>query len=254
MEAQIPELRLEVRPTVRARSPRELVIFSLDDTLVDTSIYWLARTALGRVLAARTGKTQESINSVHEAPDRESKRMYEVSAERDFTTMQETWLAFQNECNLPRDGDTKLYSLVTGTLRQKYPSAIPGAEDLLKWAQSRFTLALLTSGDPGIQRQKLEAVKFEGYFKKIQFVPSKGTEEFAALITGLGFSARNSWVVGSSLSLDIEPATRAGANCILYTYPHPKLGGRRVETGEPMGATFRVHDLLDAMAILAKPV
>jgi hypothetical protein len=55
MDAQKSDLKLEVRPALRVRSPRELLIFSLDDTLIDTGMYWLARAALFSAVTAKTG-------------------------------------------------------------------------------------------------------------------------------------------------------------------------------------------------------
>jgi phosphoglycolate phosphatase-like HAD superfamily hydrolase len=101
--------------------------------------------------------------------------------------------------------------------------------------------------------QKLEAAKLNGYFKEIRAVPAKRKEDLLALFSDMGFSPRNSWVVGGSVSSDVNPALEAGANCILYVPRHPRHVGAHENTGEPAGPIFRIHELADARAILAKP-
>jgi len=248
MSANEPDFKLVVNPTIRARSPRELLIFSLDDTLVDTSLYWLARAAFARAAGAKAETTEGNIVRIEEGLETENNRTYEIIGEHATVTMQETWQAFQKECDVPEEGNTELYLLMSRVLRLKYPSTIAGAEDLLTWAQPRFTLALLSSGEARAQRQKLEAARLGGYFKEIRIVQSKGAKEYLALMTEFGFSPRNTWVIGGAT--DINPGIEAGANCILYTTPHPKRKGGPARSEELQA--FRIHDLMDARAILAK--
>ena len=186
-----------------------------------------------------------------EAWDEEG-RVYECSAGHESVTQYDMWTAFRTECNLADDGDNELRLQVARALRGKFPPAIPGAEDLLKWAQSRFTVAMLTSGDSAVQLQKIEAAKLGGYFKKIKVVPSKTTEDYLALIADMAFSPRNTWVMGSSARLDINSAVAAGANCIHYASAHAALGGPPEKLEQPNETAFRVHNLADAQAILAR--
>jgi putative hydrolase of the HAD superfamily len=236
-------LKLEVRPTVRARSPRELLIFSLDDTLVDTSLYWLARTAVARAVAEKTGTVQDIGIG----------RIYQVWAKHEAVTVHDTWEAFQKVAGVPQDPDGDMYSVMARTLRSEYPIAIPGAEALLRWAQPRFTLALLTEGEPAVQMRKLEAAAFNSFFKEVKIVHSKGTEAFQALISGMGFSPRNSWVIGTSVAGDLNPALEAGAHAIHFPNPHVRHTGLDERDEEPVKPVFRIRDLVDARAILAKP-
>jgi FMN phosphatase YigB (HAD superfamily) len=246
MGSEASNFRLEVRPTARARSPRELLVFALDDTLVDTSLYWLVRGALSRAVEAKTGKKDERIEKSYEAWGATSR----FGAEQALVTLEETWLAFQEDLGVAGKSDQEWYMRMASLLRRKYPSPVPGAEDLLKWAQSRFTVALLVSGESGVEQQKLEDSKLAGFFKVVKVVPKKGTDDFLALFSELGFSPRNCWVIGSSIEADINPAVASGANSIVYT-PRKRDGsqGSGEETG---GAGYRVHELADAMSILAK--
>lgn len=253
MDAQKFKLKLEVRPTIRSRSPRELLIFGLDDTLIDTSLYWLARAAFARAVAAKTGKPEDPVVSLCEARETQKKGAYEVSPGDGSVTIQDTWEAFRKECDIPpQNSDNESCLLMARSLRSKFPTAIPGAEDLLKWAQPRFTLALLTSGESEIQMQKLEASKFGTFFKTVKIVPSKGKEDFLALFSEMGFSPRNSWVFGNSIHFDIDPGLAAGANCIHFTSSHRRRNGAREEIEEPAEPIFRIRELSDARAILAK--
>jgi len=253
MNAQKLRLKLEVRPTARSRSPRELLIFGLDDTLVDTSLYWLARAALAQAAAAKAGKAETNIVSIFDTSDTENGRVYEVSPGLGPVTVQETWDVFQKICDIPAqsiDADSCLP--MARSLRSKFPILIPGAEDLLKWAKPLFTLALLTSGKSDIQLQKLDAAKCGGYFSSVKVVPSKRTEDYLALISEMGFSPRNSWVLGDSIPFEINPALAAGANCIHFTPPHPKRAAAGEGIEEPAEPIYRIHELPDARSILAR--
>ena len=243
MDSEKFKLRLEIRPTVQTRSPRELLIFSLDDTLIDTSLYWLARAHLGRAGAAKSGNA---------GSETDEKRVYEPSAECDSETMHHAWLAFQKQCVVAEGGDADLQLLVARSLRSRYPLAVAGAEDLLKWAQDRFTMVLLTSGDREVQLQKIEAAKLKGFFKEVKVVASKGIEDFRGVMSELGFSPRNTWILGDSIRCDINPGIAARANCIHYANAYAKHLGIPDDVEEPVGKAFRIHDLADARAILAK--
>jgi putative hydrolase of the HAD superfamily len=253
MDAQKAGLRLEIRPTLRVRSPRELLIFSLDDTLIDTSLYWIARAAFARAVAEKTGKAEEQIANVHGGWESNNLRSYEISPKHDLVSMHDTWQAFQKVCDIPEESDPDLYLLMAKSLRGKFPSAITGAGDLLKWAQAHFTLALLASGDPEVQLGKLDASNLRSFFKEIKVVPSKRPEDYRGVMSALGFSPRNSWVIGSSIGSDINPGIEAGANCIHYPRRYMKYTGTRNQAEEPAVPVFRIHELLDARAILAKP-
>lgn len=252
MDVKKLELKLEVRPTILRRSPRELLIFSLDDTLIDTSLYWLARSALARAITEKTGSTEGETPGVYDTWTGDENRVYESGTGRDQVTTHDIWQAFRAECEMPQEENSDLYLTVALVLRSKYPTAIPGAETLLKWAQTRFTLAMLTTGDRDLQLQKIEGAKLGGFFKAVKAVPAKRTEDYLALIAEMGFSPRNSWVIGDSVRYDIEPGVAAGANCIHYTSPHPKRKGAKELVQLPEGSAFRLHELLDARSILAK--
>jgi len=250
MNAQKFSLKLEVRPTIRTRSPRELLIVGLDDTLIDTTLYWLAREAFARAGAARTANAENNIVPIFQTPD--SQCVYEAVPADTSITVQDAWLVFRKLCDPPLENDaTDACLAMARSLRGKFPTLMPGAEDLLKWAKPHFTMALLASGNSAIQTQKIEGAKLKNFFNTVKIVPSKRKEDFLALFSELGFSPRNSWVLGDSIRSDINPALAAGANCIHFTPPTKRLGAPG-ETEEPSDPIFRLHELLDARAILAK--
>jgi putative hydrolase of the HAD superfamily len=253
MEPEKPDFRLEIRPTIQTRSPRELLIFSLDDTLIDTSLYWLARANLARAAALKAGKMEAQNAGVRQSLDPENGRVFEASPEYDPAMTHAAWEAFRKQCDIPEGGDADLELLVAQCLRSKFPLPIPGAEDLLKWAFDRFTVVLLTSGDRELQLRKLEASNLKRFFKDVKVVASKGIEELRAVMSEKGFSPRNSWIIGDSIRHDINPAIAARANCIRYVNPYAKLMGIQDDIEEPVGRAFRIHALADARSILAKP-
>ena len=246
-------LKLEIRPSIRTRSPRELLIFGLDDTLIDTSLYWLARAAFARATAAKASEAVDNVVSIFKASDAKDQRGYEAIPADGPVTMQDAWVAFQKLSDPPpQHDDTDTCLLMARALRSKFPTLIPGAEDLLKWAKPRFTLALLASGDSEIQLRKLEAAQLRNFFDTVKVVPSKQREDFLAVFSEMGFSPRNSWVLGDLIGSEINPALAAGANCIYFTPQRSRRVGAQDQIEEPSGPIFHIRELLDARAILAK--
>jgi putative hydrolase of the HAD superfamily len=103
----------------------------------------------------------------------------------------------------------------------------PGAGDALEWLAPRVRLGLVTDGDPGIQRSKLEALGVAGAFDAIVFSDELGRERrkphpapFLAALDALGADPDATAFVGDRPDKDTEGALGAGLLAV------------RVRTGE----------------------
>jgi len=228
----------------------QLIIFDLDDTLVDTSdLYWRARTAfvnlIGPLVRADPDQivnTFEDIDSIHIKEDGFIPTRY-------LKTMLKTYENL-NAASGSNRAILREIRKCANLIRTDFPKPIDGAEKLLNWAFPRFDLALITRGEKSLQAKKIEDVGFRRYFRLMETVERKTAESFRNVIARLGFVPRNSWVIGDSIQTDINPGIEAGARCIWYAYRHKKYFWKQEHGHSAVGDFFEVSNLREAIPIL----
>jgi FMN phosphatase YigB (HAD superfamily) len=220
-----------------------MLIFALDDLLIDTSLYWSARAAYARTAGGGAPEIADWADETGATP-----RKYRSMPDGAAVSIHSVWDTFQKTCDPAQRDEMDVQMRMAQSLRSPYPTLVPGAADLLKWAYPLFSTVLLTTGDQEAELAKVDAAKIRNYFKQIKIVPAKGAEAIRALMAEMGFSPRNTWVLGSSLPVEINPAIEAGAHCIYYVNAN-----RAKDTVDAAGPIFRIHLLDDARSILAKP-
>lgn len=235
-------------------SRRPLIVFDLDDTLVDTSnVYWTARSKFANALASNGLDASEIIQKFEEIDGKNMKSMG-FSPDRYGKSMQETYEWFvthsyishskQLEIEIKNSGDL-IYSLT--------PDLIEGAKDLLEWCNIRFDLVLLTRGIEELQQKKLNHHNIGRYFKLIKVVSEKGTRELEDIILEAGHRLSNTWVIGDSIKSDINPAIDLGLKCILFVYAHHSYYWQQEYGISPEGCFYSIAKLTDAVQILQNP-
>lgn len=129
------------------------------------------------------------------------------------------------------------------------PPLIEGAHEVLGKLSLSYWLFLITKGDKDLQEAKIKKSGLKKYFDKIYVVPEKNDAVFHRLVQKHGITACMSWSVGNSIKADINPALRAGVNCI-----HVETPSWDFEHEEPAGKYYTVRDLKDVVAIIQKAV
>lgn len=95
------------------------------------------------------------------------------------------------------------------------PALVPGVHETLRALRAdRIRLALLTKGDPGVQRRRVAASGLEGYFDLVRIVLEKSPNTIRAVAAELGVQLENAWMVGNSVRSDVIPALEAGIRAI----------------------------------------
>jgi putative hydrolase of the HAD superfamily len=95
------------------------------------------------------------------------------------------------------------------------PPLIPGARETLAVLRAKGTrLALLTKGDPQVQRRRIDSSGLREFFDVIRIVPEKSPEIIREVVAALGVEPSCSWMVGNSMRSDVFPAMEAGLRAV----------------------------------------
>ncbi|MBD2699831.1 HAD family hydrolase [Spirosoma sp. BT702] len=200
---------------------KPLIIFDLDDTLVDTSeLYWQAKTVFIALLH-KYGFSEEYIENYFEQQDTANMVTLGFHPSRYGKTMKDVY------ANLIKAGKVKhpqlLQDIITeiGELVVKgVPELIEGAVNMLKTLQTDYRLTLITRGVEEVQFRKIYTHKLNIYFKDIRVVSRKDTELFRNYIYEFGSTPETTWIVGDSIRSEINPGLEINAKCIHYIYKH----------------------------------
>jgi len=183
-----------------------LIIFDLDDTLVDTyrclTIPKLKETLIHMVQGGLRldCSFEQAFNDL-------------VVCTRSAPSGREALISFlpdfKNGADFLESSTNYLYESSDEGLNLE---AVPGAIEALEQLKENHTLCLVSVGFEGRQRRKLEKAGIDsGIFAKIEITQAhrKG-DIYRGLIEELGFSPKETIVCGDKFDVDIEPAVRLG--------------------------------------------
>ncbi len=193
----------------------ELLVFDGDDTLwISEPLYDEARQkARGVVEAAGLdGKRWEELE--RQIDVRNVERLG-LKAERFPTSCVEALEAVVHEQGVRIRREIKSAVWQAAAAVFSLPAArVADAQETLARLKSRYALALLTQGDPQIQRRRVAQSNLEDFFDAISGVETKSAAAFRELLLHFHSSPRSSWSIGNSLPSDINPALSIGMNAI----------------------------------------
>lgn len=229
-----------------------MLIFDLDDTLLDTSdLYWRARSAFVEKVS-QEGFDRLIVIDEFEKVDTKNIQKWGFSPHRYGKSMTETYLLLSYKFDYKAKPETLtfIHEFCSRIVVDTVPETVEGAIDLLEWAYKKFHLVVLTRGEEKLQHRKLKESKLIDYFKEIYVVPFKNRQVFEFVLTQTGFKPEEAWVIGDSIKSDINPGILAGTKCILYSYKHHSYSWIQEHDSEPIGNFYRVNLLSDIKSIL----
>jgi putative hydrolase of the HAD superfamily len=232
-----------------------LIIFDLDDTLVDTShVYWLAKENF-IALFTKAGFKKEYIDDLFESIDTDNIRQLGHSPLRYLKSMNDAYDQLISEGRIPDSKTNRERIEMYGRqILTNLPEPIEGARELLEWSGQHFSLALITRGTEELQLQKLRHADFTHYFEKITVVSHKNEDTFKSTALDFRITAGETWVIGDSIKTDINPGIKAGMKCIFYQYRHHSYQWIQEYGEKPIGEYFEIQKIKDAISILGKEV
>ncbi|MBI2573051.1 HAD family hydrolase [Candidatus Woesearchaeota archaeon] len=224
-----------------------LIIFDLDDTLVDTA------------KVAREYKTKDAINAMITAGlklpfgnDDALKQLREIDSTA--PTGSEAIKIFLSTIKFEKNTDKDKFALIAekayyGNLDKNTYSALPGAVELLQSLQGQHTLVIVSKGEEKLQYHKMATAGIAtSLFRKIVVISiyDKKTA-YQEVLKHFQISPVKAIVVGDKFDLDLMPAALLGMKTI-----HIQWGrGKHDEKGKKM-ATASVRSLNEILDVLAK--
>ena len=194
--------------------PIQCIAFDMDDTLLDTSQLLVP-------LAAR--RSCEAMLNAGVPSDMDTCLQWRAgqAAEK---THSEIFESFIQKFGSP-EPEAALQSALKAFYNPEVPARLPlmeGAENNLKVLCQKYSLFLVTSGEPAAQAKKVASLGIEKYFKKIFFVNNflKETKQtaFAEIIETEKIQPEQLLSVGNRLSQEIRYAKVCGARTCYFCY------------------------------------
>jgi putative hydrolase of the HAD superfamily len=254
MQASRQEKRSAKAGPNEQRENKSLLIFDLDDTLVDTSeVYYRARSCFLQALAeaeidpvvALRAFEDIEVSHIQEygfAPERYGRSMrvtYERMAGDLGTVVSREILGRIDEC--------------ARIIITECPKLIEGAVNLLEWAATRYELCLVTRGISHLQLRKVAETSIAKFFRRTEVVTKKDSHVLRRLMDEEGFAPNCTWVIGDSVKSDVNPGLEAGARCILYLYTHPSYVWEQEYGVVAKGPFYVARTLGEVREILERP-
>jgi FMN phosphatase YigB (HAD superfamily) len=182
-----------------------LIIFDLDDTLIDTS---------GSVTPFKLQTVFEIL--MGRAPTRSELQEFIMLNERCSKT-QEAVEAFGRDKKVSRESLAKAMAEMTRPLPTNFSVACtPKAKEILKLYKKRCPIALVTGGHPPFQREKMEKAGIEAStFSKIA-IPEDSIKKpfYEGLMREFSEAPADIWVCGDRVSMDLAPAHELGFHTV----------------------------------------
>ncbi|NGX28288.1 MAG: hypothetical protein K940chlam1_00463 [Candidatus Anoxychlamydiales bacterium] len=194
-----------------------LIIFDLDDTLIDTTNRLTPIILLKtlKVMIKKGLKIDDEKRAYQKILkiDKTSigskqtikKFLYEQKADKNFYDIA------INSMYLPLDGDIKIFTL-------------HNAIDVLKYLSERHSLALVSQGAVKLQFDKMEKAGIDrAIFSKIVItkVANKGFY-YKKIMDELGYKSNNTYVCGDKIEVDLVPAKELGCITICMNWGRKK--------------------------------
>lgn len=242
----------------------KLLIFDLDDTLIDTSgLFFDIKVRFFLRLQLRGFKASDIIRTYDEI-DTRNISLYGYVSERSIVSMRETMEHLYWKSGRPfKRGDMEAIIRIGSPCLSQAPPLLPGAKRLLGWCHGNYRLALLTRGSLSLQSVKVASHHLARYFEMVRVVPAKDQQVFEDILRVFRCKPSNAVSIGDSPRFDILPALDLGMNAIYSRYPRPDrqwkhdkliIGGRSVTA--PLAHRGRevptANCLKDVRTLLAK--
>ena len=201
-----------------------LLIFDLDDTLIDTSRGFYDLREAFVVLLVEKGMSEERVRETLSKIEEVNIERYGYVSERNLVSMRETYEALTVGTDVRiQSADLRRIARLGSKCLYEIPKPMPGARRLLPWCATRFTCAMLTRGSHALQEAKVEGLHVRQYLASVTVVAKKTAGSFADVAHSLGHDPAQCISIGDSMRFDVSTALEAGMSAIHVVYPHPDI-------------------------------
>lgn len=223
-----------------------MIIFDLDDTLLDTShIYYECRSEFVELLSGEVNRNE--LVDRFEEMDSQNIDQFSYAPWRYAYTMSEVYNSLVADGLIPfRPAEAKQVISIGSKIRDIVPDLRYGAVKALRELSERHTLILLTRGHEKVQRMKIQHHNLGKYFSDVHVVMEKKPDIFKEIVKKHDFSNHHTWSVGDSPKWDVDLALKAGLNAVLVDYSHEEYEWEHEERHHALnGKAHKVESLLE---------
>lgn len=230
---------------------KQLLIFDLDDTLIETHSVFLRIT--NEILARMEdeGIIDDNLYYTFDSFDQEMvEETGSFKLELFAKAAEKTYDFYCQKLNLEYKDETAMELMeIAWQIKTAEHRLVDGAKDLLDelWNDDDFTMVLVTRGDEDSQRQKIKNSGLKHYFAETYVVENKTPQVYAEIMRLHGFEPSASWIIGNSIRAEIMPAKALGANCILTAVTEETWGYENVETEIDCPQVTKLADCLNIL-------
>lgn len=191
---------------------RRAILFDGDDTLWDTeTLYDNARQRARRAVEG-DGLDGDEWEQLERALDVRNVERLGHSVARFPRSCVEAYEVLCTKAH--RDADPLVLKRVRteaqGVFMEKAPLLLGARETLAALVARGFVLALLTKGDPSVQRRRIDQSGLASFFDRIEIVEQKTDESITSLLARLDVPSTAALSVGNSVRSDVLPSLSAG--------------------------------------------
>lgn len=182
-----------------------LIIFDLDDTLIDTSgciTPFKMQECLKKLIASGV-QVPEFGKAYAELLELNQKATKSVDAVSSFA------LKFKANQKQIAEAIAELTSPLPESFRV---CMTPHAKEMLEWCRRKCSLAIITGGHPSFQKDKLKKAGIDSSFFSMIGIPEDSVKKpyYQALQTKFSLSPKQIWVCGDRIEMDLRPAFELG--------------------------------------------
>lgn len=227
---------------------RRGILIDFDDTLVETTVYFnQAKSRFATLMAGMGFPAEKALSTLNEYDIKNVQQSGGFFKECFPLALGETYEYYcqvygRNYCSKTR----KEIEDLGWWVYQQQVRPIQGAEDVLAQLAVRYPLFLATKGEPAVQSLRVEQSGLSHWFDKVYVLTEKNIAAYKTIAIEQKINPPLSWVVGNSMKSDINPALRAGFNCIYIHHPHTW----DFEDEEPLGGHISVDSLTSILELL----
>lgn len=196
------------------------VIFDADDTLWQTEALYDLALDRAQALMEEVGVCGAEWRHLQRAADLDAVREHGYSVRR-FPTS--SVVAYRKLSQNPDAAVEQTLYAISSSVFEQDAQLVADVEHVLSLLVRRYQLAVLTKGDPGVQRRRMSASGLSDYFDAISIVKEKYPETFCDVCDTLSTHPSAAVSVGNSVKSDILPALRAGLHAVwidAHVWPH----------------------------------
>ena len=115
---------------------------------------------------------------------------------------------------------------------------LSGVLDVMSQLQSRFTIYVITKGDPFHQQQKFNDSGLSTFVTDIEILQEKDSEAYRKTLASIGVAPKEFLMVGNSIRSDILPVIEIGSHAVHI--PHETTWKYETEHAGTSGDTYTI--------------